>query len=179
MLLKLREEIDRSREVFIQHYRNKYTSPKLPPLWAVTESMSFGELSKWFKETSDKQLKSKIAKELGAPSLQVFESSVQVLSLVRNTAAHHNRLWNRRFTKSIPKIQRYKCDMHIIGPESGQSADKRIYNVLIVSARFLLHQTPDSSYVERLRALVDELSEFERNAMGFPANWRTRPIWQT
>jgi len=43
----LKEEIDRSQETFINHYRNKYDDLELPPIWAVVEVMSLGQLSKW------------------------------------------------------------------------------------------------------------------------------------
>ncbi len=48
-LKSLAEEIDRSHEVFIQHYKATYTDPAFPPLWACCEVMSFGLLSKLIK----------------------------------------------------------------------------------------------------------------------------------
>ncbi|KKK51834.1 hypothetical protein LCGC14_3110980, partial [marine sediment metagenome] len=48
-IANLREELNRSRETFIEHYRTKYDDPELPPIWAICEVMSFGQLSKWFQ----------------------------------------------------------------------------------------------------------------------------------
>lgn len=42
-LTKLREELRRSKEVFVSHYQNNYTDPALPPIWAAVEVMSLGE----------------------------------------------------------------------------------------------------------------------------------------
>ncbi|MFO7750774.1 MAG: Abi family protein, partial [Desulfobacteraceae bacterium] len=42
------KEIDRSTELFIQHYHSTYDDPVLPPVWAAAEVMSFGQLSLWF-----------------------------------------------------------------------------------------------------------------------------------
>ena len=44
---KLKKEIERSDEVFIHHYRNTYRHPPSPPIWAVSEIMSLGTLSRW------------------------------------------------------------------------------------------------------------------------------------
>ena len=43
----LQEEVDRSHETFIEHYRRNYERPKLPPIWAACEVMTLGQLSRW------------------------------------------------------------------------------------------------------------------------------------
>ncbi len=40
-------EIKRSKDTFIKHYKNKYGDPKEPPIWMTAEVISFGQLSKW------------------------------------------------------------------------------------------------------------------------------------
>ena len=42
---KINNEISRSREKFIQHYRIKYSKSPYLPIWMVTEVFSFGSLS--------------------------------------------------------------------------------------------------------------------------------------
>ncbi|RKY56664.1 MAG: hypothetical protein DRP93_00855 [Candidatus Neomarinimicrobiota bacterium] len=42
---KINNEISRSREKFIQHYRIKYFKSPYLPIWMVTEVFSFGNLS--------------------------------------------------------------------------------------------------------------------------------------
>lgn len=44
----LEKEFNRSEDTFAIHYRDKYTSPKLPPVWMAAEVMSFGLLSKFY-----------------------------------------------------------------------------------------------------------------------------------
>lgn len=43
------EEMNRTSEVFIKHYRDKYTDPANPPAWMVLELASFGQLSLLYK----------------------------------------------------------------------------------------------------------------------------------
>lgn len=177
MLAKLCNQVERSSEVFIEHYRSKYSEPHVPPLWAVSENMSFGEVSKWYQNTADNRLKTAIARELGAPTYSVLEGVLQVLSLVRNIAAHHSRLWNRRMTKALPRIKSFAADTHTVERSGSTEVDKRLYNVLVVAARLLLRQTPETSFVARVKELLADLNPAELEAMGFPSDWRTRPLW--
>lgn len=57
----LQEELSRSRETFIEHYRTKYTDPEFPPIWAVCEVMSFGQLSKWFQNLKHRKDRKAVA----------------------------------------------------------------------------------------------------------------------
>jgi abortive infection bacteriophage resistance protein len=45
----LKKEVDRSNELFIEHYKSKYSDPIEPPSWMSFEVMSFGLLSKMFQ----------------------------------------------------------------------------------------------------------------------------------
>lgn len=48
-LSKVYEEVGRSTETFIQHYKGKYTDPEQPPSWMSLEVVSMGLLSKLFE----------------------------------------------------------------------------------------------------------------------------------
>ena len=105
-LANISERAGESREVFVEHYKRKYDEPYLPPLWAVTELTTFGELSKWVEATGDAKLRGAVAKDLGLPTQEVLTGTLQLLSYVRNVCAHHGRLWNRRTVKRLPNIKR-------------------------------------------------------------------------
>ena len=89
----LRREEGRSTEVFIGHYRTKYTSEPELPVWMATELISFGALSKMYEHLRT-SLRKKIAREFNQPQ-PVFVSWVHALTAIRNVCAHHSRLWNR------------------------------------------------------------------------------------
>lgn len=169
--------IERSREVFINHYTNKYSNPYMPPLWAVTELMTLGELSKWISATADRRIGSAIAKDIGLPTRETLEGTVQALAFMRNICAHHGRLWNRRLVKRIPNVKRFKDDLSV--NLNGQQAqpDNRIYNVLVLLARLLVHQSPETTFPKRLKELIESRTLEQQYAMGFPDDWKGRPIW--
>jgi len=178
---KLARDVGQSHEVFIKHYRTKYTSPFMPPLWAVTETMTLGDLSKWYAATRDLRVKDGVAKDLGLPSREVLESALQVFALVRNICAHHGRLWNRRLVKRLPAVRRWVADIVLDPPRAGAGGQNQpqnlIYNVLVALLHLLHHQNMDSSFPARLCALVQGVTDWQRTAMGFPVDWRTRPAW--
>ncbi len=179
MVAKVARDIQRSNETFITHYRDKYSDPVMPPLWMATETMAFGQLSKWVSRTYDGRIKTEVAKDIGLPSREILETTLQVLALTRNICAHHGRLWNRKLTKRLPYIRRFRGDMFINTNDQNQNQpDNRIYNVLVVLMHLMLHQSSESTFPCRLRELIEEFTEDQRRAMGFPEDWKSRPVWK-
>ncbi|WP_333884433.1 Abi family protein [Sphingobium yanoikuyae] len=170
-----------SNEVFVEHYRQKYLEPFMPPLWVVTELMTFGELSRWFALTKDLKVKSAVAKDLGLPSREVLEGALQLLSYIRNICAHHGRLWNRQTVKRLPNIKRFKDDLVVVETVTVQGTQAQpanfIYNALVVLVHMLRRQSPDTSFAQRVAALVEARPPDQLRAMGFPVDWRARPCW--
>lgn len=177
MFSKISNTVEQSSEVFIEHYRDKYTTPYLPPLWQVTELMTLGEISMWVKATKDNKIKDVVARDLGLPNKETLESTLQLLSYIRNICAHHGRLWNRRTVKRAPNIKIFRLDMDIEVKGNQHQPRNSIYNVLVVLAKTLRYQSPDTTFPNRVSALVNTRSTGQRLAMGFPADWKERPIW--
>lgn len=181
LLSSLSNRAKDSNEVFVEHYRQKYAEPFMPPLWVVTELMTFGELSRWFALTKDLKVKSAVAKDLGLPSREVLEGTLQLLSYIRNICAHHGRLWNRQTVKRLPNIKRFRNDLVVVDTVTEQGTQTQpanfIYNALVVLVHMLRRQSPDTSFAQRVAALVETRSAGQLRAMGFPVDWRVRPCW--
>jgi abortive infection bacteriophage resistance protein len=171
---KLAGDINSSGEVFVEHYKRTYTTPYMPPLWVVTETMTLGALSRWVAATGDRSVRRHLADDLGLRTPEIVMSVLQVLSYVRNICAHHGRLWNRRLVKKLKMIRFLRGELELTA--SGE-VDNRIYNVLVVCLHMLRVQSPQTTYAGRVAALVATLSDAQRSAMGFPGNWRERAIW--
>lgn len=169
----------RSREVFIEHYRAKYTKPYMPPLWAVTELMTFGELSKWVEATHDAKVKSALAKDIGLPTQETLLGVLQLMSYVRNICAHHCRLWNRRTVKRAPNIRRFRKSLELDEDATGgqHQLSNRIYNVLTILVLLMRHQSPETTFAKRVVELIGTRSDAQIDAMGFPNDWKDRPAW--
>lgn len=177
---KMSVQVNISKEVFIQHYKEKYTKPSLPPLWAATELMTFGELSKWVKVTKDSKLKKAVARDIGLPTKETLDSTLHVLCYVRNICAHHGRLWNRKTVFRIQKIKLFRDSLepdHVANAKGQLQQSNYIYNVLSVLVLLMRHQASDTTFPKRLRKLIETRTDTQRYLMGFPENWTERPAW--
>lgn len=177
LLAKLARSSEKSDETFIVHYRGKYLEPYLPPLWAVTELMTFGELSRWVQITKDPKIKAAVGRDLGLPTLELADGVLQALAYVRNICAHHGRLWNKRLVKRIPKVKRWGRDIAIDRSSGQDQPDNRIYNVMVALLHLLESQQTDTSWKSRLLDLLGSIPKSELNDMGFPDDWRDLSIW--
>lgn len=176
-LAHLARELQSSKETFIAHYRETYTAPFLPPIWAVVETMSLGALSHWVQNTRDNTAKRSIAEGLGLPTVEVMEGVLHVLTPIRNACAHHSRLWNRRLPMKLPHIKRQA--RNLVPPDSPHHQANHLYNPLALLAVMLNTMNPGTTWAARLVSLLDtELPPDRLSAMGFPQDWRTRPVWQ-
>ncbi len=169
---KLTVEFNRSRATFAEHYRGKYASPKLPPIWMAAETISLGQLSKWIRNLKFRADRKAIAQPLGLSEV-TFTSFCHHISYVRNICAHHGRLWNKRFTvtMSMPNRPAELADS-LAGTDP-----KRIYCTLAALEFLLTIVSPGNDWRERLESLVEDNPLADPESMGFPRNWRQRPIW--
>lgn len=172
-MASLIEEIDRSKDTFIVHYKNKYDDPAQPPIWMIAEVISLGQLSKWLgnlKLRSDRQA---IAKIYGLDE-KVLVSAAHHLTYVRNICAHHGRLWNKQFTvtMAVPNSPAaLKLSMN-------SSSNRRLYNTLVMLGYLLGIVAPGTHWRQHLVDLLASCPLAVPAAMGFPSNWKTMPAWK-
>lgn len=175
-LARVSAESEESKEAFVQHYRATYDEPFLPPVWAIVETMTLGTLSRWVANTRDNTAKKEVADGLGMPTVEVLEQVLHALTPVRNVCAHHSRLWNRRLAMTLPYIKRYRASL--VPPDSPQHQAHHLYNYLTVLAAMMRTMNPGGGWRKRLYDLVSAgLDPQFLPAMGFPADWTTRPLW--
>lgn len=168
---KLTKEVERSDETFIAHMTATYAEA-LPPVWAVCEVMSVGLLSRWYGNLKPADTRRAIAKVYGLDE-GVLGSWLHHLTYIRNTAAHHSRLWNREFTIT-PELPRSK-PFHLAGQFIPGS--RKLYNTLVILLHFMDVISPGHHWRKRLLGLIGE-HRVPTGAMDFPKDWRERPIWQ-
>lgn len=86
-------EISRGKEVYLEHYKNKYRGFPRLPLWIACEVMSLGTLSLLYQGLVP-NIQRKISYGLGIQQY-VLVNWLHHITYMRNMCAHHNRLWNR------------------------------------------------------------------------------------
>ena len=168
--LKMMEGIatdeQRSRESFVEHFRSKYTSEPYLPIWMVTELISFGALSTMYSGLR-RSLQRRIADEFGVPE-GAFRTWLHTLNYVRNSCAHHNRLWNRKLAikPALPHKWPY------LTPEND-----KLYTVLVVMLHMLGYIAPKCRWKDRTMHLLLEHPRVPLRLMGFPENWASLWPW--
>ncbi len=170
---RLEEEVRRSKEMFVKHFRAKYPSDRFLPVWMVTEVMTFGSVLSFFSGATHR-VKQRVATTFNMPD-KVFNTWLLSLNAVRNICAHHGRLWNRVLgvKPMIPLIGQYP-DWH----RPGTVDNSRVYAVLTICKHCLNCIAPQSRWPDRLRGLFAEYPLMPIREMGFPVNWETCPIWK-
>ena len=175
-LSKLAGDVGSSRETYMKHYRERYDSPAIPPAWMVAEMMSFGQLSRWYSNISDRALRNRIADPLGLPET-VLVPLVRHVTDIRNICAHHGRLWNRGFLQP-PKLAQKPNDLRDSLDSNANQAPAKLYNGLTMVAHVVRTVAPDSSWIADFAAHLATHPEKDLEAMGVPADWEERPIWR-
>lgn len=170
-LSKLEEELARSEEAFIKHYQNTYTRPASPPVWSVSEIMSFGMLSRWITQMVPAD-RAAIAKTYGMDQ-GMLKGFVRHLTYVRNLGAHHSRVWNRRLTVTMPLPKNKPAGLR---SSMTTQRPRNIYNTLVMLIYLLRIISPRNRWRERLIELLD-LHGIDPSKMGFPEGWQRLPVW--
>lgn len=170
-LANLHREVERSKEDFIRHFKQTY-SEALPPVWVAVEVMSLRTLSSWFSILKPRQIRQKIAIHYQLDH-EVLASWLHHLAIVRNTCAHHSRLWNKEIIVSPKNIRSLGHPLH----NEIVTNSKKIYNSLVILVYLMDQIAPNHQWGKELFDLIKTCPQ-SLSAMDFPSNWGSRQIWQ-
>lgn len=190
-LVTARLRVDRARRHSdpIRHHEAEYAGEL--PIWVLTEVLDFADVSRLYDGLLARDQWT-IAERLGVhiddsglsanqrakarkshPLARWFEQ----LTVLRNTSAHHSRVWNRSFTPVSTAGLRTIDELRSL-PE-GQS--ERLYGALLVMGHLLQGISPGTTWTQKVRALIEgsfaTLLGRSVAEMGFPERWCAEPLW--
>lgn len=179
LLADVEKHCQRKKEIFVKHYMEKYTEPRLPPGWVVIEILTFGQLSTIYDRLVNAHDQKEIAKKFNTHA-ELLRSWMQSISYIRNICAHHSRLWNRELGNA-PKIPK-KPDNWITTPititDPNIKPSKRLY-IMLTIIEFLLQQVnKESTWHIRLFELMEKYPNISHANMGMPENWFEDDFWR-
>ncbi len=176
-LTKLETEMNRSKEEFIRHHKVTLGMP-WPPAWVIAEVASFGNTSTLIGQLKNPSLRQSIADSYQLDE-KTFCSLLHHFCVLRNTAAHHSRLWNRKFTVTLQLPKKKPPHLHpSFFIPAGPVNVRRIHNSLILLTHLVQCIEPTTHWPARLIHLLKTLDPALIHEMGFPPDWKTRPLWQ-
>ena len=166
-------EYAKSKEEFIQHFKNTYSNP-FPPSWILGELLTIGNVNAIYRNIKQNRIRKRIAKRFGL-QMGVFESWMTVMAVTRNACGHHARVWNKR-NAMPPAIPSNPIGCWITLPTDSM----RTYFDLCIIKYFLNIISPGNDMLDKMQALFAEYPEVDLGALGFPSgNWQNEPLWST
>ena len=157
----IEEEIRRnSKAPFVKNFHDNYEGGNLP-IYALVEILSFGTLSKFYKNMKNQDKKA-IAKSFGV-GYTYFESWLESISYVRNICAHYGRLYNAKLSKTPILYKEYS--------EAG-IGNNRIFGVLLCLNHLFKSNDHWNLFVDKIELLFDKYESVDIKTMGFTENWK-------
>lgn len=174
LMSKIKSEISRSKETFVDHFFNKYGDlHDALPIWMAVEVMTFGTCLSLFRLCKP-NIQKQIAEKFGVQD-KVFLNWMVCLNALRNICAHHSRLWNSvlGYQPLIPSIKK--------NPNWHQPVEinpERVFSLLSIIAYLLDFIAPKSSWKNRFKFLISEFPDIPKESMGMKPNWEKMFMWQ-
>jgi abortive infection bacteriophage resistance protein len=176
-LEKIREELARSKDVFIKEHKKKYNKDlRFPPSWKTLELTSFGSLSKLYGNLKNSiNSKDIIAEEYGAVNHTFLPSWLQSIAQIRNFCTHHSRLWNKNVPGTVKLLPNPPLAWIKSVPKDHEFQKLYVHMCLM---RYLLNVIqPNNNFAEDLKALMIKYPSVDPNALGFKDNWEHEDLW--
>ena len=176
------ERVGRRNES-IQHYRDCYDSRF--PFWVLAEVLDFSDVSRLYDgmRVSDQRLIAEgleIKIDLSALSRRTQEKLkkrsplarwLEQFAIIRNTCAHHGRLWNKSFTPAPTSA--LKSQTKFLALPARQS--ERIFGAIVVMSHLLRVTSPGTTWPDKVATLLNQ--DFLQNplvkasGLGIPDDW--------
>lgn len=179
---KIFGELKRSKELFLNEYQKSYNE-ELPPSWITLEVCSFGNLSWVYSIIKSGRTKKAIASNFGL-SDKVFQSWLHSLVYLRNTCAHHSRLWNKKLAirAELPRRTDFPWinNFEVIDTRTGKHLTimNRSYFAICMVQYFIQTINPTNTFRDKLLVLFDKYPLVDINALGFTEHWKDEPMWR-
>ena len=175
-LEKVRNEVRRSRSLFIDHFKAHYLEYPDLPIWETTEIMSFGALSRMYRGMNKPDQK-RVSSRYGLQPA-TLGSWILHLVYVRNLCAHHARLWDSLWSIK-PDLPAGNIWMPPLLPGNG-----RLFATLLIQNTLLRNCPSEKNFANGWRLRVETLITQHAPAapsaalkMGLPSDWRAHPSW--
>ena len=157
----IQKEIARNkRSPFVKNFLDNYIGGAIP-LYALVEILSFGTLSKFFRNMPNEDKKA-IASTFSVP-FPYFESWIESIAYVRNICAHYGRLYNAKLTKSPKLYKKYLTE---------KIENYRVFAILICLKHLLPNDRHWEDFVNITEALLQKYPRVDLAKIGFPETWK-------
>lgn len=158
-----------SKEAFVKHHKECYSGKF--PIWVLVELLSFGSLSRLFKNL-DVGLQDEICKNnYGVIGKIYIENWLQGFTILRNICAHRGRIYNREIPFSLKlhtRDKRMLTQNHL----RLDKATKQLFVYLLVAQKITTDANIWQTFIQRFKSLIAKYPFVRLSNYGFPQNWK-------
>ncbi|WP_181437332.1 Abi family protein [Curtobacterium sp. MCPF17_047] len=172
---------DAKDEEYVKHHMREYDGRL--PIWVATEFMDFGCLV-WLFDLLVPEDKKKITESFGLnrEAYGVLHRWLKALNILRNNAAHSNRVWNRVTVDAPPKFPNKFVDERLHHTNAIENpARLRLYVAAAMIAYLTTQVDPGTQWPRSFATQAKKLGSVRgrtlQTEMGFPDDWATKPLW--
>jgi abortive infection bacteriophage resistance protein len=157
---KMREELVRSKELFVAHYQKKYGSRY--PIWVAVEVLSFSSLSILYTnlKPEDKRI---ISKQYGLKTPKLLDSWLHSMCVLRNRCAHFSRIYNTKLSHQVSltfNAQKLKIESN------------SLYGIIFTLKYLVQEYSILNPWIIELSSLIDRYKDVcDLSRMGFVKDW--------
>ena len=156
-------------EVFIKHHNEKYDGEF--PCWVIVELMSFGCLSRGFKNLHT-HIKEEICKDnYTSIPYNYVENWLQGFVILRNICAHRGRLYNRYISFS-PKLSRKDKNLFRDNSLDLNKNTKQVFAYIYIMNKLIDDSSVKENFMNRIESLIVKYPFVNLKYYGFPETWR-------
>ena len=148
------------KELFVSHHQSKYQG--VFPFWVTVEVLSFSTLSMLFKNLKNKD-KLAISKDYYNVHFKYTQSWLHTLTTIRNTCAHHGRLYGKKLT----------IRPQLFDDMQGEIENDGVFAAILIACK-LLNDEERASFINSLASLIEDYRHsVDIQQLGFPSDWKT------
>lgn len=157
---KINEELDRSKELFVAHYRTKYESRY--PIWLAIETFSFASLSMLYTnlKPEDKRI---ISKQHGLKTPKLLDSWLHSMCVLRNRCAHFSRIYDTKLSQQVSLT--FNAQNLRVEPNS-------LFSIIFIFKYLVKEYSTWNLWIIELSSLLDRYKDVcDLSRMGFIEDW--------
>lgn len=165
---KQQERVLKSKEDCIVWHKK---GQKEIPFWVVIECWDFGLMSKYF-ENLKRSYQEIICEQVGVPNIKTFRNWLTEINTLRNSCAHHSRVWNHTMSNAISMKGTEEIEYFQTLDLTLESRQK-IYAHISILWYLVKKIGPSSTWIEKIADLIDSKPAIDScpfTSMGFPDN---------
>ena len=101
------------------------------------------------------------------------ESWIKCIVILRNSLAHHARVWNRRF----PQMPQLSIKARGNWIDYTHIRPNKLYSQICCLAYLLDSIYPQNDFKTQIKILLNEYPKINIHHMGFPNDWESQALW--